>query len=171
MSVRAATRRGSSAFGFFAPAFTMYAIGAPPLSDFAHSIEGLRPYPSLLLLALPTATVEPLKLVAVALAGEGHWVVGTAGYSCAPACRTDAELALAPAADTSENLSRQSATEAGHQDAARRPSDQIDAPRGGGPANEIQMAGMAFVAVRTDAHFNLPADIEILNRQPDRTFL
>jgi hypothetical protein len=41
------------------------------------TIEGFRPYPSLLLLALPTATVEPLKLVAVALAGKGHWISGT----------------------------------------------------------------------------------------------
>jgi hypothetical protein len=41
------------------------------------TIEGLEPYPSLLLLGLPTATVEPLKLVAVALAGKGHWITGT----------------------------------------------------------------------------------------------
>ena len=41
------------------------------------SIEGLGPYPSLFLLALPTATVEPLKLVALAVAGKGHWVTGT----------------------------------------------------------------------------------------------
>jgi hypothetical protein len=42
------------------------------------SIETLGPYPSLLLLALPTATVEPLKLAAVAVAGKGHWITGTA---------------------------------------------------------------------------------------------
>ncbi|MGY4509091.1 hypothetical protein [Bradyrhizobium sp. USDA 3650] len=42
------------------------------------SIERLGPYPSLFLLALPTATVEPLKLVAVAVAGKGHWIAGTA---------------------------------------------------------------------------------------------
>ena len=42
------------------------------------SIEGLRPYPSLLLLAVPTATVEPLKLAALAVAGKGHWLAGTA---------------------------------------------------------------------------------------------
>jgi hypothetical protein len=41
-------------------------------------IENLGPYQSLFLLAVPTATVEPLKLVAVAIAGEGHWVAGTA---------------------------------------------------------------------------------------------
>ncbi|MDR3489030.1 MAG: hypothetical protein P4M05_29520 [Bradyrhizobium sp.] len=42
-----------------------------------HRIEGLGPYQSLLLLAVPTSIVEPLKLVAVAIAGEGHWVTGT----------------------------------------------------------------------------------------------
>jgi hypothetical protein len=31
----------------------------------------------LVLLLIPTSVVEPLKLVAVALAGEGHWVTGT----------------------------------------------------------------------------------------------
>jgi hypothetical protein len=41
------------------------------------TIERLGPYPSLLLLGLPTATVEPLKLVAGAVAGKGHWVTGT----------------------------------------------------------------------------------------------
>ena len=41
------------------------------------SIEGLGPYPSLWLLALPTAIVEPLKLAAVAVAGKSHWITGT----------------------------------------------------------------------------------------------
>lgn len=41
------------------------------------SIEWLGPYPSLFLLALPAATVEPLKLAAVAVAGKGHWITGT----------------------------------------------------------------------------------------------
>jgi len=45
--------------------------------SFRRSIEGLGTYPSLLLLALPTATVEPLKLAAVAVAGKGHWITGT----------------------------------------------------------------------------------------------
>jgi hypothetical protein len=40
-------------------------------------IEGLGAYQSLFLLAVPTATVEPLKLVAVAVAGKGHWLAGT----------------------------------------------------------------------------------------------
>ncbi len=42
------------------------------------SIQRLGPYPSLFVLALPTATVEPLKLAAVAVAGKGHWITGTA---------------------------------------------------------------------------------------------
>jgi hypothetical protein len=42
------------------------------------SIERLSPYQSLLLLAVPASLVEPLKLVAVAVAGEGHWITGTA---------------------------------------------------------------------------------------------
>lgn len=40
-------------------------------------IERLGPYPSLALMALPLCIVEPLKLVAVAIAGEGHWFTGT----------------------------------------------------------------------------------------------
>jgi hypothetical protein len=42
-----------------------------------HAIERLGPYQSLLLLAIPTAIVEPLKLIAVAIAGDGHWITGT----------------------------------------------------------------------------------------------
>ncbi|MFQ3454848.1 hypothetical protein PMN64_16290 [Bradyrhizobium sp. UFLA01-814] len=49
-----------------------------PRMSLRRLIEGLGPYPSLLLLALPIATVEPLKLAAVALAGKGHWITGTA---------------------------------------------------------------------------------------------
>jgi hypothetical protein len=40
-------------------------------------LEGLGPYQSLVLLAVPTSIVEPLKLIALALAGEGHWITGT----------------------------------------------------------------------------------------------
>src|ERR1700712_1476917 len=46
----------------------------PPLRRY---IETLGPYQSLALLAIPTSIIEPLKLVAVALAGEGHWITGT----------------------------------------------------------------------------------------------
>jgi hypothetical protein len=41
-------------------------------------IESLGPYPSLLLLGVPAATVELLKVAAVAVAGKGHWITGTA---------------------------------------------------------------------------------------------
>jgi hypothetical protein len=51
-------------------------------------IERLGPYQSLLLLAIPTRLVEPLKLIAVAVAGEGHWITGTfriiGAYGCSP---------------------------------------------------------------------------------------
>ena len=40
-------------------------------------IERLGPYQSLVLLLIPTSLVEPLKLIAVAIAGEGHWITGT----------------------------------------------------------------------------------------------
>jgi hypothetical protein len=43
-----------------------------------HAIERLSPYQSLGLLAVPVCLIEPLKLVAVAVAGEGHWITGTA---------------------------------------------------------------------------------------------
>lgn len=46
--------------------------------DLKRTIKNLGPYPSLLLLAVPTATVEPLKLVALAIAGTGHSITGTA---------------------------------------------------------------------------------------------
>ncbi|MGY3233194.1 hypothetical protein ACVMAJ_000084 [Bradyrhizobium sp. USDA 4448] len=42
------------------------------------SIQRLGPYPSLFLLALSAATVKPLKLVALAVAGESYWITGTA---------------------------------------------------------------------------------------------
>jgi hypothetical protein len=35
------------------------------------------PYQSLVLLLVPLLLVEPLKLVAVVIAGEGHWLTGT----------------------------------------------------------------------------------------------
>lgn len=41
-------------------------------------VQQLGPYSSLFLLLVPTAAVEPLKLVAVIVAGEGHWLAGTA---------------------------------------------------------------------------------------------
>jgi hypothetical protein len=47
------------------------------LARLRRSIEGLGPYQSLVLLLIPTSLVEPLKLIAVAVAGEGHWITGT----------------------------------------------------------------------------------------------
>lgn len=41
-------------------------------------LERLGPYPSLLVLAVPVCLVEPLKLAALAVAGDGHWITGTA---------------------------------------------------------------------------------------------
>jgi hypothetical protein len=35
------------------------------------------PYQSLLLLVVPACLVEPMKLAALAVAGEGHWITGT----------------------------------------------------------------------------------------------
>ena len=48
-------------------------------------IEMLGPYQSLLLLLVPAATVEPLKLVALFVVGHGHWLGGVgvlAGAYC-----------------------------------------------------------------------------------------
>jgi hypothetical protein len=42
--------------------------------DLPHSIERLGPYQSLVLLAVPSSVIEPLKLVALAVAGKGHCV-------------------------------------------------------------------------------------------------
>ena len=39
-------------------------------------IKRLPPYPALLILAVPLAVVEPLKLATIFIAGEGHWITG-----------------------------------------------------------------------------------------------
>src|ERR1700753_4336062 len=54
-----------------------------PLSRMRRTIEGLGPYPSLFVLAIPVSLIEPLKLAAVAIAGEGHWIAGTVVIACA----------------------------------------------------------------------------------------
>lgn len=41
-------------------------------------LQRIGPYPSLLLLLAPLLLVEPLKLVALIVAGSGHWLTGTA---------------------------------------------------------------------------------------------
>jgi hypothetical protein len=40
-------------------------------------IQQLGPYPSLALLCVPVAMVEPLKAAALVVAGKGHWLSGT----------------------------------------------------------------------------------------------
>lgn len=47
------------------------------------AIERLGPYSSLLLVAVPLAVVEPLKLLIVYLAGSGHWITGAIAMICA----------------------------------------------------------------------------------------
>jgi len=47
------------------------------------AIERLPPYPALLVLAVPLAIVEPLKLTALVVAGGGHFVIGTVVMICA----------------------------------------------------------------------------------------
>ncbi len=39
-------------------------------------IERLGPYPSLVLVGVPLAVVEPLKLATAFIAGSGHWIGG-----------------------------------------------------------------------------------------------
>ena len=46
-------------------------------------IERLGPYPSLVLLAVPLALAEPLKLATVFICGSGHWLTGLAAMLCA----------------------------------------------------------------------------------------
>ena len=41
-------------------------------------IQQLGPYQSLALLVVPTGLVEPLKIVALFVAGKGHWLTSTA---------------------------------------------------------------------------------------------
>jgi hypothetical protein len=53
------------------------------LRKFRDSIEELGPYQSLALLALPVCLVEPSRLVAVALIGDGHWLTGAATMTAA----------------------------------------------------------------------------------------
>jgi hypothetical protein len=45
---------------------------------FRRFVQQLGPYPSLVLLCVPVAMVEPLKVAALVIAGKGHWLSGTA---------------------------------------------------------------------------------------------
>jgi hypothetical protein len=40
-------------------------------------LSRLGPYTSLAIVLIPLAIVEPLKLLALVIAGEGHWLTGT----------------------------------------------------------------------------------------------
>jgi hypothetical protein len=64
---------------------TMPLIAHPPtrprprvLARFRRFVQQLGPYQSLALLGVPAAVLEPLKIVAVGIAGNGHWLAGTA---------------------------------------------------------------------------------------------
>lgn len=46
-------------------------------------IERLPPYPSLVLIAVPLAVVEPLKLATLFVVGKGHWITGAIAMICA----------------------------------------------------------------------------------------
>ena len=48
------------------------------LARFRRVVQGLGPYQSLVLLGVPVAVVEPLKIIALTIAGKGHWLAGTA---------------------------------------------------------------------------------------------
>lgn len=47
------------------------------------AIKRLPPYPSLLLVGVPLAIVEPLKLAILFFAGKGHWLTGAIAMICA----------------------------------------------------------------------------------------
>lgn len=49
-----------------------------PRARFRRRIQQLGPYQSLLLLSVPIATAEPLKIAALVIAGKGHWLTGLA---------------------------------------------------------------------------------------------
>jgi hypothetical protein len=48
------------------------------LPSFRQSIRQLHPYYCLLLLAIPVAIVEPLKVAGLVVVGSGHWIDGIA---------------------------------------------------------------------------------------------
>jgi len=47
------------------------------LASARRRIQKLGPYQSMALLLVPVTLVEPLKIVALFVAGEGHWLTGT----------------------------------------------------------------------------------------------
>jgi hypothetical protein len=60
------------------PAFTRTQKRISMVLAFARrQIRHLGPYQSLMLLLLPVMLIEPLKIGALCVAGEGHWLTGT----------------------------------------------------------------------------------------------
>jgi hypothetical protein len=47
------------------------------LSSIRRRVQKLGPYQSLVLMLAPLLLVEPLKLIALVIAGKGHWLTGT----------------------------------------------------------------------------------------------
>jgi hypothetical protein len=56
-------------------------IAIPPSA--LRFLTGLGPYPSLLILVVPLAIVEPLKLVSVFIFGESHFIAAVLIMTCA----------------------------------------------------------------------------------------
>jgi hypothetical protein len=53
------------------------------LQPLRRRIERLAPYPALLIVAVPLAVVEPLKLALLFILGSGHWITGAIALLCA----------------------------------------------------------------------------------------
>ena len=49
----------------------------------SRSLKNLTPYQSLLVLGVPLAIIEPFKLIAVVVAGDGHFIAGVVVMICA----------------------------------------------------------------------------------------
>lgn len=47
------------------------------LARMRRRLQNIGPYPSLFLLSVPVLLGEPLKLIAIFVAGKGHWLAGT----------------------------------------------------------------------------------------------
>ena len=52
----------------------------------SRSLKNLTPYQSLLVLGVPLAIIEPFKLIAVVVAGDGHFIAGVLVMICAYGC-------------------------------------------------------------------------------------
>ena len=53
------------------------------LRHLRRQIERLPPYPALILIAVPLAVAEPLKLATLFIVGKGHWIIGVVAMICA----------------------------------------------------------------------------------------